>query len=533
MFFAIAVGIVVLAALFTATYTTALTMPSVPGVSMPSVNLPGMSAVPTGGSGVSVGQQLNVAGNLNVPEIGLPGQSGGSLARQINCFVFGILGMGTGDCGTQPPPPPPPPPGGHDGRLTVFKIVQGGSAQPWSFTIHVQQNASSTTDAFPGSSSGTSVDVDAGASYSVWEDMNNNTGYTSSFSSGCSGTMPANGFRTCVVTNTFTGTTTPNGSIRIVKNVVGGTASSSAFMLHLHREVGQSMVDVVGSPQPGNAAGTTYLNLSPGAYHVEETGGPAGYAQTFSGACSGSGAVNLATSTAVTCVVTNTFQATSTTGMLHVAKVVNGGTATSSNFMVHVMSGSSEVAGSPQAGSGAGTSYMLPFGTYAVSETGGPSGYTQSFSGDCNSSGSVTLSSTSTKHCMITNTFATSTVPGTGGVTLFKVVNGGTASSSAFMLHLKNVASSTEVSGSPQMGSSMGTVYLNLAPGTYQVWETGSATTSYTQSFSGDCTQSGTFTLTASSSKTCTLTNTFTASSTDQQLSDLVRLLRDVLDRMR
>ena len=82
----------------------------------------------------------------------------------------------------------------------------------------------------------------------------------------------------------------------------------------------------------------------------------------------------------------------------------NGGTAIADQWSIHVKSGSSEVTGSPQAGSESGTSYALNAGTYTASETGGPSGYTfTGFSGDCDTSGNVTVVAGQTKTCTLTN----------------------------------------------------------------------------------------------------------------------------------
>jgi hypothetical protein len=133
----------------------------------------------------------------------------------------------------------------------------------------------------------------------------------------------------------------------------------------------------------------------------------------------------------VSCTFTNTQQ----TGTLTVIKhVVNndGGTATAGNWSLHVKQGSSEVTGSPQAGSESGTSYTLPGGTYDVTETGAPSGYTLSgYSGDCNSSGSVTVVVNQTKTCTLTNADDTPTLK------LVKTVtnnDGGTAGPADFTL---------------------------------------------------------------------------------------------------
>src|SRR3989344_7861448 len=91
--------------------------------------------------------------------------------------------------------------------------------------------------------------------------------------------------------------------------------------------------------------------------------------------------------------------------------VVNGtsGTAVSSDFTVHVKSAGVDVSGSPLAGTAApGTAYALAAGTYVVSENGGQnvdaSAYSQSFTGSCDSSGSVTLSASDDKTCTIVNT---------------------------------------------------------------------------------------------------------------------------------
>lgn len=81
----------------------------------------------------------------------------------------------------------------------------------------------------------------------------------------------------------------------------------------------------------------------------------------------------------------------------------NGGVKTAADFSMHVKSGTTDVTGSPAAGSSSGTTYTLPAGTYTVSEDA-VSGYTQTgISGDCSSSGSVTLASGDSKTCTVTN----------------------------------------------------------------------------------------------------------------------------------
>lgn len=92
---------------------------------------------------------------------------------------------------------------------------------------------------------------------------------------------------------------------------------------------------------------------------------------------------------------------------LHVIKSVvnnNIGTAVASNFNVYVKLSGANVAGSPALGTTTpGTLYSLSAGTYVVSEDVN-SDYQQSFSGDCDSNGSVTLSAGNDKTCTIINT---------------------------------------------------------------------------------------------------------------------------------
>jgi len=90
---------------------------------------------------------------------------------------------------------------------------------------------------------------------------------------------------------------------------------------------------------------------------------------------------------------------------LHIIKSVSGGTATSSDFTLHVKNVGVDVVGSPALGtSSPGTAYSISAGVYAVSEDSNSS-YTPSFSGDCDSSGNITLASADNKVCTLTNTF--------------------------------------------------------------------------------------------------------------------------------
>lgn len=91
---------------------------------------------------------------------------------------------------------------------------------------------------------------------------------------------------------------------------------------------------------------------------------------------------------------------------LHIVKTVvndNGGNATELNFNLHVKLSGVDVAGSPATGTlSPGTSYTLDPGTYVISEDANAS-YAGTFSGDCDASGNITLTSGQDKTCTITN----------------------------------------------------------------------------------------------------------------------------------
>ena len=104
----------------------------------------------------------------------------------------------------------------------------------------------------------------------------------------------------------------------------------------------------------------------------------------------------------------------STPATLHIIKTVvntGGGSAIPASFNLYVKNSNANVIGSPAVGTSTpGTLYSLSAGTYVVSEDANSS-YTESFSGDCDSSGNVTLTSSSDKTCTITNTYIPTPAP--------------------------------------------------------------------------------------------------------------------------
>lgn len=134
------------------------------------------------------------------------------------------------------------------------------------------------------------------------------------------------------------------------------------------------------------------------------------------------------------------------------------------------------------------TSTKFGAGTYTVSATANAN-YNQTFSGDCNASGQVTLTSSSSKLCTITIEEKLSYVVATGTV----INHGGNKVISDFAPF--KIGSTTVTIGAT----------TSINSGTYVISEASSS--AYTLTFSGACFTDGTISLISGDSKTCMLTN--------------------------
>ncbi len=134
------------------------------------------------------------------------------------------------------------------------------------------------------------------------------------------------------------------------------------------------------------------------------------------------------------------------------------------------------------------TSTKFGSGTYTISEVTNPN-YTQTFSGDCNSSGQITISTGTAKYCTITNEekLAYLTVTKT-------VINHGKSKTAANFAPYK-VGSTTVTLGAA----------TPINSGSYTITE--ATDTAYNLTFSGDCFTNGTITLASGDNKNCSLTN--------------------------
>jgi len=91
--------------------------------------------------------------------------------------------------------------------------TKGGTKNPSDFTIHVSGNSPSPSS-FPGSSSGTTVRLNAGT-YNVAADIDyDKTGYTTKYSSGCSGTISVGTL--CSVSAKYT---RPDVTLHVTNNI--------------------------------------------------------------------------------------------------------------------------------------------------------------------------------------------------------------------------------------------------------------------------------------------------------------------------
>jgi len=354
-------------------------------------------------------------------------------------------------------------------KLIVIKKVvndNGGTAVSGDFTMTVD-DPGSNPPSFPGADTpGTQVSVDPGA-YSVSEA--GPAGYQMSQSADCSGTIALGQTKTCTVTNDDQA-----GTLIVVKHVInddGGQGSADDWTMHV---AGPTPLTFPGAESPG-----TSNPVSAGAYTITESGGPDGYALTYSGACDSSGHVTVPLGQTRTCTLTNDDQ----TAKLIVKKVVvsdNGGTKIVSDFTFKVNGGDA------QSFEGDGQNDLtVPAGTYDVTEPG-VAGYATSYS-NCSE---LVIPNGGTETCTITN----DDIP--AKLIVRKIVvndNGGTKVASDFSFQVNG--------GQAQSFEADGQNDLTVNAGTYNVTEPGVG--GYTTTYDG-CAN---IKLAIAGTATCTVTN--------------------------
>jgi uncharacterized repeat protein (TIGR01451 family) len=264
-----------------------------------------------------------------------------------------------------------------------------------------------------------------------------------------------------------------------VTNDNGGTKNPGDFTITVTADT-SSPAPFVGADAPG-----TDLFLDPGNFSVSESTDGA-YSSVQTGDCSGTIAIDQT----LTCTITYDDIAPTLTVIKHVIND-DGGTAAASDFMLHLkVKNGADVVGSPDQGSETGVLYTLSSGPYVVSEDTPTNGYAQvAITGDCDSSGEITLQPGENKTCAITN----DDIP--PHLTVIKVVqnnNGGILQPADFTLL---------VDDAPVTSGEL----LTMTIGSHTIGEIAHAR--YTGAFGKKC-SNGQVNLKLGDNITCTITNT-------------------------
>ncbi|MDQ3777862.1 MAG: hypothetical protein M3310_03200, partial [Actinomycetota bacterium] len=248
--------------------------------------------------------------------------------------------------------------------------------------------------------------------------------------------------------------------------------------------------------------------IKSGTYSVTETAGDPAVWNAPSVECKNqggnavtygpNGAVSIEPGATVTCTFTNRKR-----GQLAVVKKIVGGNGTTDAFDVKVdgITKIDDAASTAPAGTSSGA-FAVSAGAHVVSETNddgstpvSASQWVVDFSGDCDSSGNVSVQDDESKTCTITNSKRPT-------LEVVKRIEGGDGSTFDISV------GATKVLDDAGDGASDRRAY---DPGAYAVGETfadGAAVGSdWTVVFSGDCGPSGNVTLAYGDDKTCTITN--------------------------
>jgi YVTN family beta-propeller protein len=185
--------------------------------------------------------------------------------------------------------------------IVTKKVVNegGGDKKPSDFTITVSGN-NPTPSSFAGSSSGTTITLNPGR-YSVTENLL--SGYTSSMSGDCSGTIDNTGeTNECTITNVYQPEDI-SAQLIVIKNVIDNNNNDddsdpirkpSAFTITVNGN------DPLPRSFPGKSGAGVIVNLDPGRYSITEKG-PSGYTIDYSDSCQGT----ISAGEAKACIITN------------------------------------------------------------------------------------------------------------------------------------------------------------------------------------------------------------------------------------
>lgn len=292
-------------------------------------------------------------------------------------------------------------------QLTLVKVVDNGAsgattpAMAWTLTAAGPTPISGAT----GTPAVTNAAVNAGA-YTLSETGPPGYGATAwtctgaAVTGGNSVTLPVGGSARCTITNSAIVPT-----LTLVKVVDQAGTGATAVPADWTLTAVNGASTITG---PGNSPAVTAQNAIVGTYTLSESGGPPGYTASAwictGGVSATASTVTLTTGSDARCTITNTAIAPTLT---LVKEVVNtsGGTALPAEWTLNA---TGVVTISGVTGSPAVTAAAVRVGTYTLTETGGPTGYTAStwtctgatvVGGD-----TVTLAAGADASCTITNT---------------------------------------------------------------------------------------------------------------------------------
>ena len=363
-------------------------------------------------------------------------------------------------------------------QLTVIKHVindNGGTAAASSFTINMTGTNVSDTSFAGAESPGTTVTLNAG-SYSV--DENAAAGYSKTLGTDCSGTIAIGETKTCTITNDDIA---PSLTVtKVVVNPYGTALDPSAFPLFVD---GISVTSGVATTQ-----------FDAGSHTVTETQ-QSGYTLTsVSGNCTQTNntiSLTLSIGGTSTCTLTNTAIQPRLTVIKHVVND-NGGGKTASDFTMSV-TGTNVSSPSFAGAESPGTTITLNEGSYSVDE-GSHVGYTETTSGDCDS----TIAIGQTKTCTITNNDIAPTLK------LVKIVtntNGGTKTAADWTLTASGSGGFSDTGDSTTFHSVTANINYALSESTVPGYAAGS------WSCDGGSQVGSNIALSPGQNVTCTITN--------------------------
>lgn len=427
-------------------------------------------------------------------------------------------------------------------RLTLAKQVQGGGASPDSWTLTA--NGPQGTLPGPSGTTGVNASVTAGATYALTESggdpryvqsadpnampipgstvsWNCKAAGDQGFSDGLNGgvTVPLGYDVTCTASN-------QTATLTLLKQVVnnnGGTQVASAWDLTASPQ-GQSIpgLQAVTVDGANSANANNTFNVRPGKTYALTESQVAGYTMDSLECAVNDGDPQPATEIALepldtaVCTFTNNDQP----GKLTLEKLVNGPAPKSAWTLTadpQGIEGQEPVTGNGDPDSEGGVKNEPVFaGTYLLSESDGPGGYSQSTEWQCTGGTQqgnlITVANGADVHCTVTND------RDVAYLTLVKAVDRGGPEDWTLTATPQEIEGQESVSGNGNPASDGGVDHESVYTGTYTLSEQGPANFSASL---WDCQwnndevvqpavvqEDGTVTLESGDDVTCTITNT-------------------------